>query len=415
MRWVHFKLRAQGSRDPRIILHVFNSQFKGRKFSYSTGFSINRKLWDHRNHRAKQNTGTALETVLAEINDKLNALALKCMQFIGEQSKSSLIDSNELRLVLDAVLTGEDGSKPEKIDQDFFDVWKSIIESTKGKNGIKVAKSTVQSKLQTLKLLKSFCEARNKKLTFHEIDLKFYHDFDNYLIQNGYKDNSRGKHFKEIKAVLNEASKRGFEVDRSFVNFKVIRVDTESIYLNEEELKKIFNLDLSNSLAPLRDIFVMACYLGIRNSDWYQINQENLVTLDGTSILKVQQTKTRSIVHIPVNQKVHAILDRYQGNPPRVISNQKFNQALKLIAQKADLGYITVGKETVEKASLVTTHTARRSFATNAYLAGMNVTKIMKLTGHKTEASFFKYLKLNGLDHATLAGKEAFFSANKWD
>jgi hypothetical protein len=64
----------------------------------------------------------------------------------------------------------------------------------------------------------------------------------------------------------------------------------------------------------------------------------------------------------------------------------------------------------MEKATLISTHTARRSFATNAYLSkSLNVYQIMQCTGHKTESSFLKYLKLNGKDFAVQAAGSKFF------
>lgn len=43
---------------------------------------------------------------------------------------------------------------------------------------------------------------------------------------------------------------------------------------------------------------------------------------------------------------------------------------------------------TYEKCDMVTSHTARRSFATNAYRAGIPSLSIMQITGHTTESSF---------------------------
>jgi hypothetical protein len=68
----------------------------------------------------------------------------------------------------------------------------------------------------------------------------------------------------------------------------------------------------------------------------------------------------------------------------------------------------------VEKKDLLSTHTARRSFATNAYLSrSMQVYEIMNCTGHKSESSFLKYLKLDGMDHAKLAANSKFFNDRK--
>lgn len=42
----------------------------------------------------------------------------------------------------------------------------------------------------------------------------------------------------------------------------------------------------------------------------------------------------------------------------------------------------------------ITTHTARRSFCTNEFLAGSPVKLIMKISGHKTEKDFYKYIRI---------------------
>ncbi len=58
--------------------------------------------------------------------------------------------------------------------------------------------------------------------------------------------------------------------------------------------------------------------------------------------------------------------------------------------------------ETFSKWELLSTHTARRSFSTNEYLAGTPAITIMAITGHKTERAFLKYIKLSPNEHAKL-------------
>jgi integrase len=48
----------------------------------------------------------------------------------------------------------------------------------------------------------------------------------------------------------------------------------------------------------------------------------------------------------------------------------------------------------------ISSHTARRSFATNLYLDGYPTIEIQKITGHKTETSFMKYIRVTKLDAA---------------
>ena len=54
------------------------------------------------------------------------------------------------------------------------------------------------------------------------------------------------------------------------------------------------------------------------------------------------------------------------------------------------------------KYELITTHTARRSFATNQFLLGVPSITIMAMTGHRTEKSFMKYIKVTKREHATI-------------
>ena len=46
-----------------------------------------------------------------------------------------------------------------------------------------------------------------------------------------------------------------------------------------------------------------------------------------------------------------------------------------------------------KKYDLIGFHTARRSFATNMFLAGKPTYAIMQLTGHTNEKTFYKYVK----------------------
>ena len=54
------------------------------------------------------------------------------------------------------------------------------------------------------------------------------------------------------------------------------------------------------------------------------------------------------------------------------------------------------------KCDLITTHTARRSFATNQFKAGIPSLTIMARTGHKTEKDFLRYIKVTPKEHANI-------------
>ncbi|WP_276374310.1 site-specific integrase [Chryseolinea sp. H1M3-3] len=424
MKNVHFKLRAQGKSDPVIVLWVFDSRFKNRKFKYSTGEIIDPELWIKKKERVKIIPSKEKELVL--LNNYLDQLSQFVHEFLAAKYKSITLLREDLRRHLNAMKVDEEKQKLIKQQQEleiekqrlekennFFSTWEKIVNTTKNKDGLPISEGTKRSKRQTLNLVKEHCAKNKINLTFENLDKVYYHDFDNYMIEKNFSPNNRGKHFKEIKAILREAEDRDINVNPAFhkKSFKVIRRESDSIYLNEIDIKKLLKAGLSPALGKLRDIFIMACYTGQRHSDWHQIRKENIIIENGREILKISQQKGKKIVHLPMHPIVKSILNKYGDNIPKVITNQKFNLFLKTIGEKAKLGRITIKGNIVEKSEQISTHTARRSFATNAYLSrSMQVYEIMNCTGHKSEASFLKYLKLNGMDYAKLAAESKFFN-----
>jgi hypothetical protein len=115
------------------------------------------------------------------------------------------------------------------------------------------------------------------------------------------------------------------------------------------------------------------------------------------------------------------ILEKYEGIPPRSASNQKMNIYLKELARAAELNDSVIVQEqkgnikfpkTFFKHQLITTHTARRSFATNAFIAGIPAISIMKITGYKTEKAFMQYIRISQEENALKLASHPFFKRN---
>ena len=70
-------------------------------------------------------------------------------------------------------------------------------------------------------------------------------------------------------------------------------------------------------------------------------------------------------------------------------------------------------KESKTKWAMLTSHCARRSFCTNNYLMGTDALTIMAISGHKTEKSFRRYLKLGPEHYAMKLTKTNFFDQNQ--
>ena len=84
---------------------------------------------------------------------------------------------------------------------------------------------------------------------------------------------------------------------------------------------------------------------------------------------------------------------------------------LKMIAALAGINtnMASGGDGVAPKSALVTTHTARRSAATNLLLDGVPISEIMQLGGWKNEATLRHYLLAGGIQLARLSADRAFF------
>lgn len=211
---------------------------------------------------------------------------------------------------------------------------------------------------------------------------------------------------------MNDATERGVNTNLSFKSkrFVTVREKSDSIYLKENEIKEIESLDLTNDtkLEKVRDLFLIGCYTGLRYSDYSILKPEQMK--DG--FIETTQIKTGEPVVIPIHPTVKRIIEKYNGILPASISNQNTNVYLKELGKKVNCLKNTFSKtitkggltitENFEKWELLCTHTARRSFASNEYLAGTPTLTIMAITGHKTEKAFLRYIKLTPNEHAKL-------------
>ena len=274
---------------------------------------------------------------------------------------------------------------------------------------------------RTFFYLKEYAKEKKIELDFKDIDLNFYYDFVQYLQSEktgvnkkgktikvpGLAQNTLGKKIQTLKIFLNAASEQGLNVNPQYKSHRFVAIseESENIYLNEDQLKKIANCSLPEYLDRVRDLFVVGCWTGLRYSDWDKVTAKNIS--DG--FLELKQQKTGGSVVIPLHPEVEKIIIKYGGQLPKIITNQKFNVYLKQVADKAELNEvfhksITKGgikRSTAHKTSeLISTHTARRSFATNLYKQGFPTLSIMAITGHRTETSFLKYIKVTPKEHA---------------
>jgi len=367
-----------------------------KRIRRSTGLAIKPKDWNENTQTAREsfNNYVEINSKLSEIKSYLNKIEREFHEI------STPLTASVLKSKLDIFFKG-DATKLQQVDLiSFIENLFTNKENTPHKRILQ----------QTFRIIKEFSHETNYKIDFDTITMDFYNKFDIYLNKQGYKKNTKAKHISNIKYFMSQSMEDKRHDNTDFEKFKVQRdKNIASIYLNNNEIKTIYNLDLSINprLDKTRDLFLIGCYTGLRFSDFTQILPENI---KGDFIF-IKTQKTDTPVVIPLNVETKEIINKYSGKFPKAISNQKMNEYLKEIAQLAGLNepiliYESKGNtkstETKLKYELVCTHTARRSFATNCYKAKIPAKQIMLITGHTTESEFFKYIAITGEENAEL-------------
>lgn len=150
-------------------------------------------------------------------------------------------------------------------------------------------------------------------------------------------------------------------------------------------------------------------WTGLRVSDFLSLPD---IQLDD-EFITVQPKKTLNSsaikVIIPLHHHIKEVIEK--RGMPRMISDVNFNLYFKEVCEKIGLTKLVKGslmnpeKKRKEvgmypKYKLVSSHTCRRSFATNLYKSNFPTLSIMKITGHTTEKSFLTYIKVTPKEHA---------------
>lgn len=353
----------------------------------------------------------------SETNILINDMKTGIMELVRKLQREGRLGKFEIKEGI-ADLRERLTNPPENIDHTIYLVEfaeKHIEESMSiRKDG------TIRHYKVSLGKLKAFEKHHKEKLRFDDIDLRFYDRFI-YFLQTEHKlsNNTLGTHIKNLKMWMNVSKLNGYH-NQIFHESRVFKTPTEpadTIFLSEDEINKIIQTIMPYPhLENVRDLFVLACYTGVRIQDYNKLDSLHLIN-NGT-MFKIRTEKTDTEVIIPVHPQVRRILNKYDGKP-RVISNQKFNKYIKEVCRVAKIDELvkttrtTGGQKTTTiepKWKLVTSHCARRSFATNAYLAGLPTLAIMAITGHQTEKVFLKYVRVSKEEHARKSNQHEFFS-----
>lgn len=371
-----------------LIVHI-----NGKRLKISSNEFVNPKFWNPEKEIVTRGINNSMEInhALKSMKDELSSIIRRKITL---KQKLDILDiRDEFNITFD---------RKKRISSDFFECYNQFIEH----QNVLVSPGSIKNYKSTLKRLKEFAENHRFNLTFDNITDKFYIKFLKYLYNDiGVLNNTAGKHIKILKTFMNYATKIGVNENTEYLNFKRPTDEVNNIYLTEDEINSLIELDLSGNIEneKLRNQFIFQCYTGMRFSDIMNFKPENI---QGNEIY-VRTLKTREDIKIVITKPIKRILNKVIKLGFKQISNQKLNKHLKELGKKAGIDDSTLQvryrgntriEKTVPKYELITTHTARRTFITIADKNGVRASVIKRITGIRNDRTLQKYIKLTDKD-----------------
>ena len=398
-------LLLQSKKSPAVI-YIRLRDGRTLDIKAKTNYHIDPINWDEVEQRP---TKKALKDIhIANLDTDLATLKTDLLKEYNNSKGKKVVDADWLRNFINP--PQEQEKHPDKL-VDYID---TFIEFKKAD-----VKSSTVTKCNVIKhLLMRYEKETKTTLYIRDIDAKFKMDFEKYCIKVGYAPNTTARNIRFIKTFCRHAKANGVETHYQLDSIKAKYHKVENIYLDEKEIaaiEKIESKKLTEGLENARDWLLISCYCGQRVSDFLRfdksmIRYEKNKAGELKPLIEFTQVKTEKIMTIPLHKKIIEIMKKYDGNFPRKISDQKYNEHIKKVCEAAEINQPTHGtlfdhkiKEKVTKDYpkhlMVSSHIGRRSFASNNY-GKIPTSFLMYITGHTTAAMFLTYIGKSNKDIA---------------
>ena len=327
----------------------------------STGVKVYPRQWDSKNECVKlRNDATSLNKALSDIkNDAITLLT--------EMSKTGYVDLARLNEIF----------KPKAYDLTFHEYMKDRISKRN------VSENTRE---RYVSFYKVFVDEYGKMKNFSDITEAGVRDYDEWLHKrtvNGHlmQQSTIYSHHKYLRLFIYDALTDGY-VDKNPYQSKRIKIDHgesgQIPSLTIDQVEQIENLELEGFVGKTKDLFLFQCYTGLAFSDMQKFKLSNYSQdKDGNYLIKDKRTKTDTTYIFMLSEKALAIVMKYKGKIP-AISNQKYNQYLKVLGQM-------IGVPTLHS------HMGRSTFASTCLNQGMNTDVLKHCLGHVTTFETNRY------------------------
>ena len=166
-----------------------------------------------------------------------------------------------------------------------------------------------------------------KSRTFENIAKDWLTGFDLFLQKTSPAINGRNIHFRNIRAVFNDALDNEITHNYPFRVFKIKREQTVKRSLTLDEIRKLFAVSDPYQQRTI-DLFKLSIYLiGINPVDLCELKE-----IDSQGRINYRRRKTKKLYSIKVEPEALEIINRYKGNNYLLDILERYNNAQSFIA-----------------------------------------------------------------------------------
>ena len=257
------------------------------------------------------------------------------------------------------------------------------------------------------------------------INSVFWNYFVPFLTKQGLKYSTINQIKTNLITVLSWASKYGVKLNPSYNEVNIPKYTSSNLSLTPSQIDHIYNFKIGETktynfrskkiqkfrknkietLEKVRDMFVLGCNLGQRYSDLVRISPENFKS----NMFSIVQQKTGNKCFVPIDslsinsEMTKAILKKYNYTAPYKGDINNYNTYLHQLLHHIGGEFLeeiyidtkvngVITRETKYRYQLISSHSARRSFATINTLRNIPRNKILRATGHSSEKAFVRYI-----------------------
>ena len=402
---------------------IFNIHYHNTLYRLYSGISVTEAQWDEQKERVKQ--GCRVGNILyKELNNRLNDEE----KFITDYFDICIIKGVEPNFTeLKGRFNDKFNSRNSRGGEEFYYYFDLFIESQSK------SRAWNQSMIDKYRRIEKGLQQRYPKLKFSDLSINMMQDilesWAKGLDGRGAYNDHISDNLSNFRTFVTWAKLKNCLVNEEFFYFKpkLRNAILDPRFLSVSEVKQIMDLDLSqsDSLDLVRDFFLFQCGTSLRYSDLKKLTKDD-ITLhdDGRYYIKIVTQKNKKRIEFPITKVALEIFMKHKDNPyPNnvafpVLSNQKYNEHLKTLGERAGLTGEWVDHQwRLDKEIVVRhpkkdlgTHVARRTFISTAINEGVSPELIGLISSHSDLKEMAPYIGLsqNGAIKVTNAIDDAY-------